>query len=46
MQLFTAGLQPPLSLNVEIHNPQSLAITMSFTRKMELRDQCAGASAP
>lgn len=33
VQLFTAGLQPPLSLNVEIHNPQSLAVTMSLHEK-------------
>jgi hypothetical protein len=46
VQLFTAGLQPPLSLDVEIHNPQSLAVAMSFARKLELRDQCTGASTP
>jgi hypothetical protein len=41
VQLFTAGLQPPLSLDVEIHNPQSLAVAMSLARKVELLDQCA-----
>jgi hypothetical protein len=46
VQLFTAGLQPPLSLDVEIHNPQSLTVTMSFAHKLELRDQCTGASTP
>jgi len=46
VQLFTAGLQPPLSLDVEIHNPQSLAVAMSLARKLELRDQCAAASGP
>ena len=46
VQLFTAGLQPPLSLDVEIHNPQSLAVAMSLARKLELRDQCAAATAP
>ncbi|XP_073362850.1 uncharacterized protein [Aegilops tauschii subsp. strangulata] len=46
VQIFTAGLQPPLSLDVEIHNPQSLAVAMSLARKLELRDQCALASAP
>ena len=46
VQIFTAGLQPPLSLDVEIHNPQSLAIAMSLARKLELRDQCALAVAP
>ncbi|KAM3243961.1 hypothetical protein ACQJBY_055715 [Aegilops geniculata] len=46
VQIFTAGLQPPLSLDVEIHNPQSLAVAMSLARKLELRDQCALTSAP
>jgi hypothetical protein len=46
VQLFTAGLQPPLSLDVEIHNPQSLTVAMSLARKLELRDQCTGASTP
>jgi hypothetical protein len=41
VQLFMAGLQPPLSLDVEIHNPQSLAVAMSIARKVKLRDQCA-----
>ncbi|XP_066361073.1 uncharacterized protein [Miscanthus floridulus] len=26
VQLFTGGLQPPLSLDVEVHNPQTLAV--------------------
>jgi len=39
VQLFTAGLQPPLSLDVEIHNPQTLAAAMSLARKLALRDQ-------
>ena len=46
VQIFTAGLQPPLSLDVEIHNPQTLVVAMSLARKLELRDQCAAASAP
>lgn len=46
MQIFMAGLQPPLSLDVEIHNPQTLAFTMSIARKLELRDQCAAAAVP
>lgn len=41
VQLFTAALQPPLSLDVEIHNPNSLAHAMSLARKLELRAQCA-----
>jgi len=39
VQAFTAGLQPPLSLGVEVHNPQSLVIAMSLARKLELREQ-------
>jgi len=39
VQLFTVGLQPPLSLDVEIHNPQTLAAAMSLARKLALRDQ-------
>lgn len=46
VQLFTAGLQPPLSLDVEIHNPQSLTVAMSLARKLELRDQCAVPAPP
>lgn len=38
VQLFTAGLLPPLSHDVEIHNPQSLVATMSLARKIELRN--------
>jgi hypothetical protein len=41
VQLFSADLQPSLILNVEIHNPQSLAVDMSLAHKLELRDQCA-----
>ena len=39
VQLFTGGLLPPLSLDVEVHNPQSLAGAMSLARKLELREQ-------
>jgi hypothetical protein len=46
VQIFTAGLQPLLSLDVEVHNPQSLAFAMSLARKLELREQCATAVAP
>jgi len=38
VQLFTAGLQPPLSFDVEVHNPQSLTGAMSLARKLELRE--------
>ncbi|KAI4330765.1 hypothetical protein MLD38_029019 [Melastoma candidum] len=41
VQLFTAGLLPPLSFDVEVHNPQSLAGAMSLARKLELREQYA-----
>jgi hypothetical protein len=46
VQLFTAGLQPPLNLDVEIHNPQSLSVAMSLTRKIELREQIAAQTMP
>ena len=46
VQLFTAGLPLPLSLDVEIHNPQSLAVAMSLARKLELRDQCVAPVPP
>jgi hypothetical protein len=38
VQLFTASLQPPLSFDVEVHNPQTLAGAMSLARKLKLRD--------
>ncbi|XP_066373865.1 uncharacterized protein [Miscanthus floridulus] len=41
VQLFTGGLQPLLSLDVEVHNPQTLAGAMSLARKLELREQYA-----
>ena len=46
VQAFMAGLQPPLSLNVEVHNPQSLIIAMSLARKLELREQYYPAAIP
>lgn len=46
VQLFTQGLLPPLSHDVEIHNPQTLALAMSLARKVELHDQSAVALAP
>jgi len=33
------GLLPPLSLAVQIQNPQSLAAAMSLARQMELMEQ-------
>ena len=46
VQAFMAGLQPPLSLDVEVHNPQSLVIAMSLARKLELREQYYTAAVP
>jgi hypothetical protein len=43
---FTTGLQPPLSLDVEIHNPQSLIVAMSLACKLEQRKQYVVAAAP
>ena len=45
VQLFTGGLLPPLSLDVRVHNPQSLAAAMSLARQLELREQYAPAPA-
>ena len=39
VQAFTPGLQPPLSLDIEVHNPQSLVVATSLARKLELREQ-------
>jgi len=39
VQLFTDGLLPPLSLDVQVHSPQSLAAAMSLARQLELREQ-------
>ncbi|WVZ65096.1 hypothetical protein U9M48_014517 [Paspalum notatum var. saurae] len=41
VQLFTGGLQPPLSIDVRIQNLQSLAAAMSLARQFELRKQYA-----
>jgi hypothetical protein len=46
VQLSITGLQPPLSLDVEIHNPQSLFVAMSLARKMELREQITAQTTP
>jgi hypothetical protein len=45
VQLFTGGLLPPLSLDVRVHNPQSLAAAMSLARQLELREQYTPAAA-
>ncbi|XP_066338026.1 uncharacterized protein [Miscanthus floridulus] len=39
VQLFTGGLGPPLSFDVRVHNPQTLAAAMSLARLLELREQ-------
>jgi hypothetical protein len=39
VQLFTRGLHPPLSLDVQVHNLQSLAAAMSLARQLELWEQ-------
>ena len=39
VQLFTGRLLPPLSLDVQVHNPQSLAAAMSLAHQLELREQ-------
>jgi hypothetical protein len=39
VQLFTGGLQPPLSIDARIQNPQSLAAAMSLARQFELCEQ-------
>jgi hypothetical protein len=39
VQLFTGGLLPPLSMDVRIHNPQTLGAAMSLARQLELREQ-------
>jgi hypothetical protein len=38
-QLFIEGLLPPLNLDVQVQNLQSLAVAMSLARQMELREQ-------
>ena len=38
VQLFTGGLLPPLSIDVRIQNPQTLAAAMSLARQFELRE--------
>jgi hypothetical protein len=38
VQLFVGGLQPPLSIDVRIQNPQTLAAAMSLARQFELHE--------
>lgn len=39
MQLFVAGLQEPLSIDVQLQGPQSLEVAMSLARSFERREQ-------
>jgi hypothetical protein len=41
IQLFTAGLQEPLAIDVQLHGPQSLEVAMSLARSFERREQVA-----
>ena len=45
VQLFTGGLLPPLSLQVQMQNPQTLAAAMSLARQFELMEQYTAAPA-
>jgi len=45
VQLFTGGLLPPLSLQVQTQNPQTLAAAMSLARQFELMEQYTAAPA-
>jgi hypothetical protein len=38
-QIFTAGLQEPLSIDVEMQGPQSLETAMGFARSYKRREQ-------
>jgi hypothetical protein len=46
VQLFTGGLLPPLSHAVRLHNPETLAATMSLARQVELMELDKMAVAP
>jgi hypothetical protein len=39
VQLFTGGLLPPLSNQVRLHNPQTLAVAMSLAREVEVMER-------
>ncbi|XP_066371037.1 uncharacterized protein [Miscanthus floridulus] len=41
VQLFTGGLQPPLSIDARIQNPQTMATAMSLACQFELWEQYA-----
>jgi len=46
VQLFTGGLLPPISNQVRLHNPQTLAVAMSLAREVEVMEQERLAAAP
>jgi hypothetical protein len=46
VQLYTGGLPPPLSHAIRIHNPKTLAATMSLARQIELMESDRSAPAP
>jgi hypothetical protein len=48
VQLYTGGLPPPLSHAIRIHNPKTLAATMSLARQIELMesDRCGPVRSP
>ena len=39
VQTFTAGLRPPLSIDVQVQNPQTLVLAMNLARTLEQREQ-------
>jgi hypothetical protein len=46
VQLFTGGLLPPISNQVCLHNPQTLAVAMSLVREVEVMELERLASTP
>lgn len=46
VRLFTGGLLPPLSLQVQMQNPQTLVAAMSLARQFELMGQYTATPAP
>lgn len=38
VQAFTAGLGPPLSIDVQVHSPQTLILPMNLARTLEQRE--------
>ncbi|WVZ53447.1 hypothetical protein U9M48_004387 [Paspalum notatum var. saurae] len=46
VQLYTKGLQEPLSIDVQMMNPMSLEVAMNLARSYERREQVVAASQP